>query len=58
MARPHKESKRLSVLLELTLSERLDRVSTESGISKTALVEQALKRYLDEKEILLKQLKK
>ncbi len=58
MARPHKEGKRLSVLLELALSERLDRVSTESGISKTALVEQALKRYLDEKEALIKQLKK
>lgn len=56
MARPKKEGRRLSMILSEELADQLDRLSQESGIPKTAIVEKALKKYMSEKEKIIKKL--
>ena len=44
------------MILSEELADQLDRLSQESGIPKTAIVEKALKKYMSEKEKIIKKL--
>lgn len=59
MARPKKDGTYLNVCIETDIYERLEKLSEESGQSKTFAVERALVAYMDdfeEKQKLLKKL--
>ena len=47
MARQKKDGKFLNCYVNKDLVERLTKYSTETGISKTFIVEKALQKYLD-----------
>lgn len=56
MARPRKDGKRFSMILDSELANRLEKFSNESGMPKTVIIEKALKMYLDQKQDIIKKL--
>ena len=48
MPRPKKDARQLSIKLDATVHDKLDRFSEETGMNKTMAVEKILTRYLDE----------
>ena len=50
MARPKKDGKPVSFVLQRQIVEELDKYYAETGIPKTTIVEKALKAYLYKKE--------
>ena len=48
MPRPKKDARQLSIKLDATVHDKLDRFAEETGINKTVAVEKILTRYLDE----------
>lgn len=48
MARPKKEAKMLSMKLDVTVYDLLDRFSDETGIPKTTAVEKILNQFFAE----------
>lgn len=47
MARPAKAHKVLNCRVSIKVSDMLERFSTETGFTKTAVVENALQRYIE-----------
>jgi len=47
MARPAKKHKVLNCRMNIRISDMLERFSAETGITKTAAVENALERYIE-----------
>lgn len=58
MARPRKDGKRFSMILDSELANRLKKFSDESGMPKTTIIEKALRLYLADKEEVIKKLNK
>ena len=56
MARPKKNGTYLNVCIEADIYERLEELCEDAGQTKTAAVERALRRYLDEYELTKKKL--
>lgn len=56
VARPKKEGRRLSMILSEDLADQLDKLSKASGLTKTVIVEKALRKYITEKEKIIKKL--
>ena len=50
MARPKKDGKTVSLIMEKELFERLERYCDETYLTKTAAIEKALKTLLDRYE--------
>lgn len=58
MARPRKDGKRFSMILDSKLANKLEKFSDESGMPKTTVIEKALRLYLNDKENVVKKLNK
>ncbi len=56
MARARKNGKRVSMILNQDIIKRLDDFSKKSGLTKTAIVENALNLYMNKKEKIIKEL--
>ncbi|MCR5227301.1 MAG: hypothetical protein K6E27_08830 [Eubacterium sp.] len=50
MARPKKEGKPVSLMMEISLFNELENYCEKTYLSKTAVIEMALKQLFDEKE--------
>ena len=48
MAKPKKDYEAMSIKLDKSVADRLREYSNETSIPMTAVIEKALKRYLDE----------
>jgi len=51
MSRQKKEYSPVSIKMDKTVFERLQSYSEESGVPKTTVIERAISKYLDEKEM-------
>ena len=50
MAKPKKDGKYVNIFMIKELAERLEEFSHYTGISKTFIIEKAVRLYLDDKE--------